>query len=147
MAIRLMELLIDELNLKLGDRPFYTISELVSTGIFGSKPGARALLQDGRLTYIKISPRRLVIARHVVLEFLRNNMTESSEVTCNIEIKNAVAATTATFNIADTLKRNTVSHPTMPDLGIFKKAEETETTTTTYELRPYQEECLFKHHQ
>lgn len=85
MAIRLMELLIDELNLKLGDRPFYTISELVSTGIFGSKPGARALLQEGRLTYIKISPRRLVIPRHVVLEFLRNNMTESSEVTCNLK--------------------------------------------------------------
>ncbi len=85
MAICLMDLLIEELNQKLGDRPFYTISELVSTGFFGSKPGARALLKEGRLTFIKISPRRLVIPRSVVLEFLRNNITESSEVSCSLK--------------------------------------------------------------
>lgn len=57
------------------------------------------------------------------------------------EIKNAVAATTATFNIAGISKRNTTSHPTMPDPGIFKKAEEPE-TTTNIRLRPYQEEAI-----
>jgi ATP-dependent helicase IRC3 len=57
------------------------------------------------------------------------------------EIKNAVVAATATFSIADTLKRNTTSHLTMPDPGILKKAQETE-TTTNIQLRPYQEECI-----
>lgn len=85
MAICLMNLLIEELNQKLGDRPFYTISELVSTGFFGSKPSARAFLREGRLTFIKISPRRLVIPRLVVLEYLRNNMSENKEELCSLK--------------------------------------------------------------
>jgi hypothetical protein len=53
------------------------------------------------------------------------------------EIKNAVAGTTAAFNITGNSKRNVTSQFTMPDPGIFKKAQETE--TTTIQLRPYQE--------
>lgn len=79
MATCLMNSLIDELNHKLGDRPFYTLRELTSIGFFGSMPGARKILQEGRLTFIKISPRRLVIPRSVILEYLRDNMSESKE--------------------------------------------------------------------
>lgn len=73
----IMETLVEELNIKLGDRPFYTLRELTSIGFFGSMPAARLALKQGRLTFVKISPRRFVIPRSSVLEYLRENLSKS----------------------------------------------------------------------
>ena len=78
MTSLLMNSLVKELNDKLGDRPFYTTRELISVGIFGSIPAAKMALRDGQLSFVKISPRRFVVPRAVLLEFLRNNLTEVS---------------------------------------------------------------------
>lgn len=78
MTSRLMSSLEEELTSKLGDLPFYTLKQLISIGFFGSKAAARVALREGRLTFVKISARRLVIPRLVLLEYLRNNMTEAS---------------------------------------------------------------------
>lgn len=79
MITQVMDSLVEELNTKLGNRPFYTLRELTSIGFFGSLSSARMALKDGRLTFVKISPRRLVIPRPVLLEYLRNNMSEGKE--------------------------------------------------------------------
>lgn len=79
MTTQIMDLLIIELDERLGNRPFYTLAELTTLGIFGSRPGARMVLRKGQLTFIKISPRRFVIPRSVLLEFLRNNIFEGVE--------------------------------------------------------------------
>lgn len=76
MTSHLLNCLVEELNVKLGDRPFYTLSELKSIGFFGSLPSARRALREKRLAFVKISPRRFVIPRTVLLEYLRNNISE-----------------------------------------------------------------------
>jgi len=80
-----MDSLVEELTNKLGDRPFYTLRELTSIGFFGSMPAARMALKEGRLIFIKISPRRFVIPRSVILEYLRINMSESEEELCSLK--------------------------------------------------------------
>ena len=69
--------LIEELNRKLGDKPFYSLRELISAGFFGSMPAARRALLKGCLPYVKISPRRSVIPRSSIIEFLRKNVTSA----------------------------------------------------------------------
>lgn len=76
MTSQLMDSLVRELNSKLGDRPFYTLRQLTSIGFFGSMPAARMALRDGQLSFVKISPRRFVVPRLALLNFLRNNMSE-----------------------------------------------------------------------
>lgn len=73
MATSLMGSLVQDLNEKLGDRPFYTLRELTSIGFFGSMPAARQALREGRLPFFKISPRRCVVSRQTVIEYLENN--------------------------------------------------------------------------
>jgi len=70
--------LVDELNEKLGDKPFYTLRQLISVGFFGSMHAARRALQEGRISFVRISPRRSVIPRTVLLEYLRKNFSEQS---------------------------------------------------------------------
>lgn len=76
MTAPLINLLIDELTKQFGDRQFFTIHDLKALGFFGSTHAARKALKEGLITYIKISPRRCVIPRSIILEFLRNNTIE-----------------------------------------------------------------------
>lgn len=78
MIARVIDSLVEELNSKLGNRQFYSLRELTSIGFFGSMPAARMALKEGRLIFVKISPRRLVIPRSVLLEYLRNNVSEGA---------------------------------------------------------------------
>jgi len=78
MPIQFIEFLMEELDKKLGNRSFYTLRELMSTGIFGSIQGAKALLRSGRLPHIKISPRRCVISREHVIQFIKDNLCDNS---------------------------------------------------------------------
>jgi hypothetical protein len=71
-----MDSLVGELNMKLGDRPFYTLRQLISIGFFGSMSAAKTALLGGQLSYVKISPRRIVVPRLALLAFLRNNISE-----------------------------------------------------------------------
>lgn len=79
MTSDLMDSMIGELDSKLGDLPFYTLRQLTSIGFFGSMPAARAALRKGQLAFVKISPRRFVIPRFVLLEYLHNNMSVNGE--------------------------------------------------------------------
>jgi hypothetical protein len=65
--------IIDGLDQKIGDHPFYSVRQLVSSGVFGSMASARRALKQGRLSFVKISPRRFVVPRHEILQFLENN--------------------------------------------------------------------------
>ncbi len=79
MSHNLMDQLSEEINKKLGDRPFYTIRQLISIGLFGSMHAARVALKKGQLTFVKISPRRSVIPRSVVLAYLNANVHSTSK--------------------------------------------------------------------
>lgn len=65
--------MIDTINQKMGDKPFYSVRELVNCGIFGSLVSARRTLKRGRLNYVRISQRRFVVIRHDLLKFLKSN--------------------------------------------------------------------------
>lgn len=79
MSTSLINILIEELSTHLGDRHFYTIDDLYTFGFFGSKHSARMALKNGKLPYVKISPRRRVVPRSALLEYLRNNISEITE--------------------------------------------------------------------
>lgn len=76
MSVLLINILIEELTKELGDRHFYTIHDLTEVGFFGTKQAARKALKNGKLAYVKISPRRSVIPRAALLDYLRNNISE-----------------------------------------------------------------------
>jgi hypothetical protein len=76
MATHLMDSLVKELTNKLGDHPFYTLRQLTSINFFGSMPAARKALQEGRLPFFKISPRRLVVTRQSLIEYLEKNCVQ-----------------------------------------------------------------------
>lgn len=78
MTAPLVTSLIDELNETLGDRPFFTTRDLHDLGFFGTLESARLALKDGRLAYIEISPRRRLITRAALLEYLLKNYSEHS---------------------------------------------------------------------
>ncbi len=77
MTTELQDSLIQELVTRLGDKEFYSVSELVTIGFFGSKPGARLALRQGALTFIRISPRRIAIPKQALIAFLRDNLEEN----------------------------------------------------------------------
>ena len=68
-----------EIDQKIGVKAFYSTRELVTAGIFGSLISARRALQSGRLTYLIISPRRFVVLRPVLLDFLQRNVAVKQE--------------------------------------------------------------------
>ena len=70
----LVSQMIDTFDQKIGDKPFYSVRELVNCGIFGSLVSARRALKRGRLNYLRISQRRLVVIRHDLLNFLKSNV-------------------------------------------------------------------------
>lgn len=75
----LINLLADELIKQLGERHFYTIRDLKTLGVFGTMYAARKALKSGQLTYLKISPRRTVIPRAVLLDYIRVNLSRNEE--------------------------------------------------------------------
>lgn len=76
MTVLLINSLIEELNKQLGDRYFFTLQDLHSLGLFQTVYAARKALKDGKLTYIKISPRRRVIPRSVLMAYIRHNISQ-----------------------------------------------------------------------
>lgn len=82
MTNQIINILITELNIRLGDRPFYTLRDLTSIGFFGSMPAARKALQEGRLPFFKISARRNVVSRQSLIEFLEKNCTQKNSNGC-----------------------------------------------------------------
>lgn len=80
MSAHLMDSLVEELTNKLGDVPFYTLRQLTSIGFFGSMPAARKALQQGRLPFFKISPRRCVITRQSLIDYLEKNCVSNNGV-------------------------------------------------------------------
>lgn len=77
---QLMNGLAKELNEKIGDRAFFTLSELVSIGLFGTVQTARYALAEGDLPFIRISERRCVIPRAALLDYVRKNLSGIEEI-------------------------------------------------------------------
>lgn len=78
MTVPVINSLVDKFAQQLGDRHFYTIRDLQILGFFGSIHAARKALRNGKLIYVKISPRRRVIPRAALLDYLRNNLSDKS---------------------------------------------------------------------
>jgi hypothetical protein len=80
MSSQLVDGLVNELNDKIGDRTFFTLSELVLFGLFGSLQAARHALRDGLLPSVRISQRRCVIPRAALINYIRANLADKQEV-------------------------------------------------------------------
>lgn len=76
---QLMDGLVKELNAKIGDRAFFTLSELVSIGLFGTVQTARHALKGGEIPFIRMSQRRCVIPRAALLDYIHNNLSSLEE--------------------------------------------------------------------
>jgi hypothetical protein len=76
MTSKVTESLIEELEAKLGDSFFITLRQLVDCGFYGSVNSARRAIENGHLPFVRISTRRLVIPRSILLEFLRTSLEE-----------------------------------------------------------------------
>lgn len=70
----LKKLLIDEVDKQLGNRQFFTCRELCDLGLFSSKSSAREAMRGGLLPFIIMGPRRHVIHRSILLNFIRSNL-------------------------------------------------------------------------
>lgn len=70
--------LVEELTKRLGDLAFYSLGQLTSIGFFGSMPAARKALHDGRLTFYKVSPRRWVVSRQSLIQYLEKNCVQAT---------------------------------------------------------------------
>ncbi len=70
-------LMIAEFSEKLGDRQFFTVQDLQLFGLYRTLESARKALKNGDLPYIRVSPRRRLISRAILLKFIRDNFLEN----------------------------------------------------------------------
>ena len=70
-----MNCLMDGLVKEFDDRHFFTIDDLYTFGLFGTKYAARKALNSGQISFVQISKRRRIIPRPALLDYLRNNLS------------------------------------------------------------------------
>lgn len=69
--------LIADLISHLGEKPYFTGQFLIEIGLFGSQTALAQALKRGDLPTIRISPKRQVVPRKAVIEYVRKNLAES----------------------------------------------------------------------
>jgi hypothetical protein len=69
---------IEEIDKKFENAIFLTHAELMDLGIFGSSDAIRKALKAGKLTFVRTSSRRCVIAKSSVLDYVKKNISISS---------------------------------------------------------------------
>lgn len=78
-----LDILIAEIDEKLGIKSFYSISELKKIGWCGTRAGIhKALKRDGQIPFIKASPKRVLIPRYALIEYMRRNISMGLEDVC-----------------------------------------------------------------
>lgn len=73
MQFKLKEQTNPELDKLLGSHAFFTPTHLKAMGIFGTIESVRIAMRKGRLPFIKISQRRKVVPRHLLVQFIHEN--------------------------------------------------------------------------
>lgn len=68
-----IEEIIAQFEKKLGNDDFFSPSQLVKAGVFGSKTSCRNALIKGTFPCLKISPGRTLIPRASIIAYLRNS--------------------------------------------------------------------------
>lgn len=66
--------LIEEFDRLLGDKPYFTVKQLIDLGLFGSVSAASKALKRGDLPSVKVSEKRTVIPRSAALQFFKDNL-------------------------------------------------------------------------
>jgi len=69
---------INDLIKELGENKTVTIKQLVKIGLFGTAASARQAVRSGRIPHIAISPRRRLITREHVIQFIKDNFRAKS---------------------------------------------------------------------
>lgn len=72
---QLTNLLVDEVTKQLGDRQYFSSGDLYKLGLFSSKQSARAAMKNGKMVFITMSPRRRIVHRTILLDYIKNNIT------------------------------------------------------------------------
>ncbi len=67
---------INDLIKELGESQTVKIDQLVKIGLFGTAQSARQAVRSGRLPHIAISPRRRLITREHVIQFITENFRD-----------------------------------------------------------------------
>lgn len=69
--------LVKEFDELLPKAPYFSISELIELGLFGSSAAANAAIKRKVIPSIRMSPKRTVVPRSAVLDYFRKNLAES----------------------------------------------------------------------
>ena len=70
--------LVQEFDELLGKKPYFTLTQLIELGLFGSSAAAATALKRGILPCIKMGPKRTVIPRSAVLGFFKENLMQGT---------------------------------------------------------------------
>ncbi len=71
--------ILDEITEKIGNRAFCTINDLIELGLFGSHNAALVAFRRGDIAYVRISPRRIVVAKQDLIKFIERNFKNIEE--------------------------------------------------------------------
>jgi hypothetical protein len=66
-----------EIAERLGEKLFFSTSEIVESGLFGSQSGILQALNKGVLPFIRVSNRRFVIRREDLINYIEKNSKTS----------------------------------------------------------------------
>jgi|ERR1700676_379644 len=64
----------DEFSDMIGGLHFYSVRQIVNLGIFGSLVSVRRSMYAGELPYIKVTPRRSIVKREDLIEFIKSKL-------------------------------------------------------------------------
>jgi hypothetical protein len=71
--------ILEEVAEKLKDKSVCSTSELVNLGIFGCHNSVLVALKRGDLPFVRISPRRLIVAKKDLLKFIESNFQDKKK--------------------------------------------------------------------
>jgi hypothetical protein len=74
MSMNLKDLLLDEVGKQLGNRQYFTCRDLCDLELFSSITSAREAMRTGLLPYITMAPRRHIVHRSILLNFICSNL-------------------------------------------------------------------------
>lgn len=78
MPLQFNDDVIGEIDKKLGDLSFLTLPQLKELGVFGSLSAIRRVLREGKLTFVRVSPRRCLIPKSSILKYLHKHLSNST---------------------------------------------------------------------
>lgn len=74
MVKSLESLIHEELEQLVPQKPFFSPLDISDLVIFGSLSNVYKILNSGEITYLRTSPKKIIVPRHAIVEYLRKKL-------------------------------------------------------------------------